>query len=205
MPDSRSNEPQVSAMISRRRMLQASAFAGAGLARPALAQQPGRTVFHPAGRAVSAGGSADSIARVVRQRLEIWGQQVTIENRGGASGNLAAENVAHSPPDGYTMFIAGDFHAVNLFLFPKLTYDPVADFAPVSLIVNLPTPSRSPRVRPPGRCGSSIALAKTRQLTFAAPGLSTSGQLTGELFMRAAGIQARRHPPIAAPIRQSRT
>src|SRR5215210_3816204 len=125
-------------MLSRRRLITlsaASASASALLSAPALAQTwPSRTVrlvvpFPP-------GGGADAIARLVGQRLsELWGQQVVIENRGGASGNLAAENVAHSPPDGHTLFLAGDFQAVNVFMFAKLNYDPVADFAPVSMVV----------------------------------------------------------------------
>jgi tripartite-type tricarboxylate transporter receptor subunit TctC len=176
-------------MLSRRRLLQASGLA-LGLARPALAQQGWPNRFVRLVVPYPAGGGADSIARVVGQRLsEVWGQQVTIENRGGASGNLAAENVAHSPPDGYTMFIAGDFHAVNLFLFPKLNYDPVADFAPVSLIVQFTNAFTVPTSLPARTVQEFVALAKTRKLTFASPGLGTSGQLTGELFMRAAGIK----------------
>src|ERR1043166_9020123 len=178
-------------MISRRRMLAFSSLAlpfGARLARAQSQPWPNRFV-----RLVvpfPAGGGADAIARIVGQRLsEVWGQQVTIENRGGASGNLAAENVAHSPPDGYTMFIAGDFHAVNLFLFPKLNYDPVADFAPVSLIVQFNNAFTVPTSLPARTVQEFVALAKTRKLTFASPGLGTSGQLTGELFMRAAGIK----------------
>src|ERR1700752_4790638 len=122
-------------MLDRRQVMKlsaASALAPA-IAMPARAQAwPNRNV-----RLVvpfPAGGGADAIARIVGQRLsEVWGQQVVIENRGGASGNLAAEAVAHSAPDGYTLFLAGDFQSVNLFLYPKLNYDPVGDFAPVSL------------------------------------------------------------------------
>jgi tripartite-type tricarboxylate transporter receptor subunit TctC len=174
-------------MISRRRLLQAAV--ASGFARPALAQAwPTRFV-----RLVvpfPAGGGADAIARIVGQRLsEIWGQQVTIENRGGASGNLASENVAHSPPDGYTMFIAGDFHAVNVFLFPKLTYDPVADFAPVSLVVQYTNAFTVPTSSPAHTVQEFIALAKTRQLSFASPGFGVSGHLAAVLFMREAGIK----------------
>lgn len=177
-------------MISRRRFIQTSAIAlASGVALPALAQTwPNRHV-----RLVvpfPAGGGADAIARIVGARLsEIWGQQVTIENRGGASGNLAAENVAHSPPDGYTMFIAGDFQAVNLFLFPKLSYHPVTDFAPVSMVVQYTNAFTVPINSPARTVQEFIALAKTKPLSFASPGHGVSGHLAGELFMREAGIK----------------
>jgi tripartite-type tricarboxylate transporter receptor subunit TctC len=177
-------------MISRRRLLQTSAFAlASGVSCPAIAQTwPNRNV-----RLVvpfPAGGGADAIARIVGQRLsEVWGQQVVIENRGGASGNLAAENVAHSPPDGYTMFIAGDFQAVNVFMFPKLNYHPVNDFAPVSMVVQYTNAFVVPNNSPAKTLQEFIALAKKRQLTFASPGHGVSGHMSGELFMREAGIK----------------
>jgi tripartite-type tricarboxylate transporter receptor subunit TctC len=137
-----------------------------------------------------AGGGADIIARIVAARLsDKWGQQVTIENRGGASGNLAAENVAHSPPDGYTMFIAGDFQAVNVFLFPKLNYDPIADFAPVSLVVKYPCAMVVPNSSPAKSVKEFIDYSKTKKLTFASPGLGTAPHLAAELFKREAKIE----------------
>jgi tripartite-type tricarboxylate transporter receptor subunit TctC len=179
-------------VLSRRRLL---ALSAASAVTPALSARRAGAETWP-NRFVrlvvpfSAGGGADSIARIVGARLsDIWGQQVTIENRGGASGNLAAENVAHSPPDGYTMFLAGDFHAVNSFLFPKLSYDPVADFAPVSLVVQYTNLMALPNSSPAHTVKEFIAYAKTKQLIFASPGLGTSGQLAGELFMREAGIK----------------
>ena len=179
-------------MINRRHLIKvsaASALAPALMARPALAQAwPARPV-----RLVvpfPAGGGADSIARVVGARLsEVWGQQVVIENRGGASGNLAAENVAHSPPDGYTLFIAGDFQAVNVFMFPKLSYDPVRDFAPVSMVVQYTNAFAVPMNSPAKTLQEFIALAKSKQLTFASPGLGVSGHMSAELFMREAKIK----------------
>ena len=166
-------------MISRRRLMQfaaASALAPGFLGRAALAQAwPNRHVrlvvpFPP-------GGGADAIARIVAARLsEVWGQQVVIENRGGASGNLAAEAVAHSAPDGYTMFLAGDFHAVNLFLYPKLSYDPVADFLPVSLVVQYPVGMVVPNSSPAHSVKEFIAHAKASKgkISFASPGHGTA-------------------------------
>src|SRR5262245_53362160 len=87
-----------------------------------------------------AGGGADTIARLVGGRLgEMWGQQLVVENRGGAGGNIASEAAARSAPDGYTLYLAGEFQSTNLYTYPKLNYDPVADFAPVSLVVQYPT------------------------------------------------------------------
>src|SRR5262249_31995313 len=138
------------------------------------------------------GGGADAIARIVAARLsEVWGQQVVIENRGGASGNLAAEAVAHSAPDGYTLFLAGDFQAVNLFLYPKLSYDPVGDFAPVSLVVQYPNAMVVPNTSPAHSVGEFIAYAKTKagKVSFASPGYGTAPHLAAELFKRVAGIE----------------
>jgi len=137
------------------------------------------------------GGGADAIARIVAARLsEVWSQQVVIENRGGASGNLAAETVARSAPDGYTLFLAGDFHAVNLFMYPKLSYDPVADFMPVSLVVQYPSAMVVPNSSPAHSVKEFIAHAKAskEKLSFASPGHGTSPHLAGELFKRTAGI-----------------
>ena len=87
-----------------------------------------------------AGGSPDVIARVLGQRLaENLGQQVVVDNRPGAGGIIAAEIVAKSPADGYTLFIADTGHvAINPSLYPKLPYDPLRDFTPVTLAVSTP-------------------------------------------------------------------
>ena len=130
----------------------------------------------------------------------LLGSQVVIENRGGASGNLAAENVAHSPPDGYTMFLAADFQGVNVFMFPKLSYHPVTDFAPVSMVVQYTNVFVVPISSPARTLQEFIAHAKTKQLTFASPGHGVSGHMAGELFMREAGIKLQ-VPPNPLPIR----
>jgi tripartite-type tricarboxylate transporter receptor subunit TctC len=137
------------------------------------------------------GGGADAIARILSARLsETWGQQVVIENRGGASGNIAAEAAARSAPDGYSIFLAGDFQAVNLYLYPKLSYDPVADFVPVTLVVQYPSVMVVPNSSPARSVPEFIAYAKANngKLSFATPGHGTSPHLAGELFKRAAGI-----------------
>jgi len=182
---------QETTMISRRRMLALSSLAlpfGARIARAQSQPWPNRFV-----RLVvpfPAGGGADAIARIVGQRLsEVWGQQVTIENRGGASGNLAAENVAHSPPDGYTLFLAGDFQSTNIFLHPKLSYDPIADFAPVSLVVQYTNAAAVPNSSPAHTIREFIDYAKTKDLSFASPGLGVSGHLAFLQLVRQAKIK----------------
>src|SRR5438045_7794598 len=86
------------------------------------------------------GGSTDTTARLVGNRLqEVWGQSVVIENKPGAGGNIAADMVAHSDPDGYTIFIVGPGQATNQLLYPSLRYDPVGDLAPVTLLITPPT------------------------------------------------------------------
>src|SRR3979490_982174 len=81
------------------------------------------------------GGSTDITARLIGNRLqEVWGQSVVIENKPGAGGNIAADMVAHSDADGYTIFISGPGLATNPFLYPSLSYDPVGDFAPETML-----------------------------------------------------------------------
>src|SRR5262249_20161081 len=80
------------------------------------------------------GGGIDGIGRILGARLsEMWGQQVVIENKPGAGGNIASEFVARSAPDGYPMYITAAGLAVNRYLFASINYDPLADFAPVTL------------------------------------------------------------------------
>jgi len=139
-----------------------------------------------------AGGGADTIARLVGSRLsEMWGQQLVVENRGGAGGNIASEAAARSAPDGYTIYLAGEFHSTNLFTYPKLNYDPIADFAPVSLVVQYPAVIVVPSSSPVKTIREFIAYAKANggKLTMATPGYGTGPHLAGELFKREAGIQ----------------
>ena len=139
-----------------------------------------------------AGGGADTIARLVGGRLgEMWGQQLVIENRGGAGGNLASEAAARSAPDGYTLYLGGEFLSTNSFAYPKLNYDPVGDFAPVSLVVQYPTVIVVPNSSPAKTMSEFIAHAKANsgKLTMATPGYGTGPHLAGELFQREARIQ----------------
>src|SRR5262249_60334744 len=111
----------------------------------------------------------------------------------GARGNLAAEAAARSAPDGYTIFLAGDFQAVNLYLYPKLSYDRVADFAPVTLVVQYPNAMVVPNSSPARSATEFIAYAKANKGTaaFASPGQATSAHLAGDPFHRPAGSAMR--------------
>ncbi len=180
-------------MITRRRALTlaASALAPAVVGRTARAQgwpnRPVRVIvpFPP-------GGGGDTIARIVGAKLtEIWGQQIIVENKGGAGGNIASDATARSAPDGYTIFLAGDFLATNQFIYPKLSYDPVADFAPVSLVVRFPVVLVVPNSSPAKTFAEFVALAKASSapLTYASPGYGTSPHLAAELLKREAKIE----------------
>src|SRR5262250_984663 len=114
--------------------LAAGALALPAVSRAAYAQSwPSRVVRLVVG--FPAGGGNDAVARIVANRLsEIWGQQVIVENKGGAGGNLAFETVARAAPDGHTMLVGFPGLVTNQFLYSSINYDPVADFAAVSLI-----------------------------------------------------------------------
>jgi tripartite-type tricarboxylate transporter receptor subunit TctC len=138
------------------------------------------------------GGSTDITARLVGNRLqEVWGQSVVIENKPGAGGNIAAEMVAHSDPDGYTIFIAGPGMATNQFLYPSLSYDPVGDFAPVTMLITQPNLMCVPNTSPAKSVQEFIAYchANKGKVTYASSGIGTTLHLSGELFKRLAKVE----------------
>jgi len=141
------------------------------------------------------GGPTDLTARLLGEPLSrIWGQQVVIENKPGAGDNLAAETVARSDPDGYTILYATSSLAVNRGLYRTLTYDPVADFAPIIHLTSFPYFMFVPNSLAAHSVREFIALAKARKLTLASPGSGTAPHLTGELFLRMAGIEMTQVP-----------
>ena len=148
------------------------------------------------------GGVTDRLARMVAQKMqEGWGQSVVVENRPGASGMIAAEAVAKSAPDGYTLMMGHiGTHAINVSLFSKLPYDPVKDFAPVSLLVSVPNVLLVHPSVPANSVQELVALAKARPgtLNFASPGSGTSGHMSAELFKSLAGIDIV-HVPYKGP------
>ena len=138
------------------------------------------------------GGSTDITARLVGNRLqEIWGQSVVIENKGGAGGNIAADAVAHSEADGYTIFISGPGMATNRFLYPSLSYDPVGDFAPVTMLITQPNLMCVPNTSPAKSVQEFIDFcnANKGKVTFASSGNGTTLHLSGELFKRQAKVE----------------
>lgn len=138
------------------------------------------------------GGSTDITARLVGNRLqEVWGQSVVIENKPGAGGNIASDMVAHSDPDGYTIFIVGPGLATNKFLYPQLSYDPVGDFAPVTLLITQPNLMCVPNSSPAKSVAEFIAYchANKGKVTFASSGNGTTLHLSGELFKRLAKVE----------------
>lgn len=137
-----------------------------------------------------AGGGADAIARLLGAKLtEMWGQQVSIENKGGAGGNIASDATAKSPPDGYTMFLGAEFLTTNPHVYPKLSYDPIGDLQPVSAVVQYPTIVALPNSSPAKTVQEFIAYAKANPgRTFGTPGHGTGPHLAGELFTRLAGV-----------------
>jgi len=140
-----------------------------------------------------AGGGGDLLARPLAQSLtETLGQQVIVENRGGAGGSLGMELVAKSPPDGYTLVLGLTAqYAVNPSLYPKLAYDPVKDFAPVALLVRNPYVLAVHPSLPVRSAKELIALAKTRagQLVYSSAGNGSGAHLCGEMMKTMAGIK----------------
>src|SRR4030095_9647711 len=138
------------------------------------------------------GGAPDTIARTVGPKLtEAWGQQIIVDPRTGAGGTIATEIVAKSPPDGYTILLASPSHAINSFLYGKLPYDPVADFAPVSHIADVPNIVVVHPSVPARSIKQLIALAKSKPggLLYGSAGSGSSQHLAGELFQKIAGVK----------------
>lgn len=142
------------------------------------------------------GGPLDAIARMLAEKMrEGLGQQVIVDNRPGAGGNLGADMVAKSPPDGYTIVMgAVATHAINPTLFAKMPYDPVRDFAPVSLVASVPNvlvinteiAARHNIATLPDLV--RYAKAHPAQLNFASGGNGSAGHLAGELFKSMAKV-----------------
>jgi tripartite-type tricarboxylate transporter receptor subunit TctC len=138
------------------------------------------------------GGGADNLARLIMPRVaKVLGQNIVIENKPGAGGNVGAEYVARAAPDGYTLLYGTNgTHAINASLYRELRFDPVKDFVPISrmteiaamLIVNPQLPVRSVAEL------IDYAKANPNKMNFASAGNGTTSHLAGEMFKRAAGI-----------------
>jgi tripartite-type tricarboxylate transporter receptor subunit TctC len=130
------------------------------------------------------GGGADMTARPIAQKLsERWGQPVIIDNRGGASGMIGADIVAKAPPDGYTLLVSASAEAaLNVALFPKMPYDPVRDFAPITLAIVTPMALVVHPSMPVKSVKEYIAIARTKpgSITFGSAGAGSTHHFAGE-------------------------
>ena len=164
-------------------------LSGAGVAR-AADPYPTRPVhwivpFPP-------GGATDVVARIMAQWLsEHLGQQVVIENRGGAGGNIATQSVINAAPDGYTVLLVPTSSAINATLYESLPFNFLKDIAPVAGLVRSPNVMEVNPSVPAKTVAEFIALAKAnpRKLNMASPGVGTAVHLSGELFMVMTGVQ----------------
>jgi tripartite-type tricarboxylate transporter receptor subunit TctC len=145
-----------------------------------------------------AGGPADTVARVVGDKLtEAWGTPVVIENVTGSGGNMATERVAKAAPDGYTLLLgtSGPF-VIHPSLYPRLPFDPVKDFAPITqlcftanvLVVNNDVPAKSVAEL------TALARAQPGKLTYGSAGVGTTQHLSGELYKTMAGLDIQHVP-----------
>ena len=139
-----------------------------------------------------AGGTTDILARAAAQKLsESLGQAVVVDNRPGAAGNIGADLVAKSAPDGYTLLMGTvGTHAINPGLYAKMPYDHVKDFVPVVLVAGVPNVLAVYPAFPVNSVAELIALAKSKPgtINFASSGSGTSIHLSGELFKTMAGV-----------------
>ena len=165
----------------------AGLLAFSGFAAAAFPDKPIRLIVP-----FPAGGAADVMARGMAQRLggEL-GQQIIVDNRGGAGGTTAAEAAAKSAPDGYTLFFGTmGTHAINPALYSKLRYDPLKDFVPISLTHITPRVLVVGPSVPAKNVAELIALAKSKpgSLTYGSAGNGSSSHLSGALFETLAGV-----------------
>ena len=137
-------------------------------------------------------GPTDLMSRAVAEKIsQRFGQPFVVDNRPGAGGNIGAEVVAKSAPDGYTLMIGHvGTHAINATLYPKIAFDPVRDFTPITLIATLPLALVVHTSVPAKNVKELIAYAKAKpgQLNFASAGNGGPTHLTGELLKTSAGI-----------------
>jgi tripartite-type tricarboxylate transporter receptor subunit TctC len=186
-------------MLTRRRLLVVSA--GSALAPNLLASRaradtwPDRAVHMIV--PIAAGGPTDTNARIVADQLSrIWGQQVVVDNKGGAGTNIGNEFVAHSDPDGYTILYGTSSLSSNGALYRALTYSPTRDLAPVSLVAKFPFFMFVPNSSPAKTVKEFIDYAQARpgKLIMASPGTGSGPHLAEVLFMQMSHIQMTHAP-----------
>jgi tripartite-type tricarboxylate transporter receptor subunit TctC len=190
-PPSPSKETRLTRLLSTTAVLAAAATALSTLSVPSVAADafPSHAVklvvpFPP-------GGPLDVVGREIAQKLgEAWGQSVVVENKPGAGGNIGADAVAKSAPDGYTVVMGAlSTHAVNPTLYPKMPYDAINDFAPISLVAITPNVLVVAAGSPYHSAKDLAAAAKANpgKLAFASGSIGSAGHLAGELFKMKTG------------------
>ena len=140
----------------------------------------------------AAGGNGDIVSRIIAHKLLTQiGQQIVIDNRGGAGGNIGAELAARTAPDGYTIMLGTNTHAINMSLFAKLGYDLQKDFAPITLATSAPMMLIVHPSLPAKSVKEFIALARAHpnKLNYGTGGSGSSAHVITELFKSMAGVQ----------------
>jgi tripartite-type tricarboxylate transporter receptor subunit TctC len=139
------------------------------------------------------GGTTDQVGRLVAQKFsELWGQAVIVENRSGAAGNIAAENVAKSAPDGYTLMMGFDGTLViNPSVYPKLGFDTLRDFTAISRVADAPVGIAAYPGFGAKTCAEMVAMARAKPgaLSFASVGSGSTGHLAAELMLEQAKLK----------------
>ncbi len=164
----------------------AAAVPGASVAQQNFPDHPIRLI-----NPYSVGSVADVFGRIVAQSMaEQWKGTILIESRSGGNGSIAAEEVAHAAPDGYTWLLVTTFFAASPSLNVSLHWDPVRDFTPIGQICRAPNFFVVPNALPANNVAEYVALAKATpgKLNYSHPGKGSSGHLGFELFKRLAGI-----------------
>lgn len=169
-------------------------LASVAFAAPVHGQSPSAYPAKPVRMIVPlpAGGSADTLARILGQNLsERWGQQLVVDNRPGGGGNIGADSVARAAPDGYTLLMGTIALAISPGIYSKLPFDVARDFQPVTMVASVPmilvvhpsVPARSVK--------ELVALAKAKPgtLTFSSAGNGTPSHLAGEMFKAMTGAE----------------
>jgi tripartite-type tricarboxylate transporter receptor subunit TctC len=141
------------------------------------------------------GGSNDILARIIGARMtELMGQTVIVDNRPGGGANIGAEAIARSAPDGYTIGNISATHTINATLYPKLSYDVLKDFTPITRVAEIPLLLAAHPVVPARGPKELIALTQKRKLTYGSSGIGTPGHLAAEM-LRAYGAKDLVHVP----------
>ena len=177
----------MTAINTIRTWLAVALFAAAGVASAqAFPSKPIRLLV-----GAPAGGTTDTLARsIAAEMTRTLGQAVVVENRAGAGGNIAAEAIAKSPPDGYNLLVSFTSHTINASLYKSLPFDPLLDFTPISMIATVPSLLVGNPAVPASDLKALIALAKAKpgKLNFAIGALGSSLHMASDLLKMQASV-----------------